>query len=42
MEFTLYTADCTGKAANCLYPHEVKITNRKELAEAIAYDQVFA
>ncbi len=42
MEFTLYTADCTGKAVNCLYPHEVKITNRKELAAAIAYDQVFA
>ena len=42
MELILYTADCTGKAANCLYPHEKKITNQKELVEAIAYDQVFA
>lgn len=42
MELILYTADCTGKAANCLYPHEKKITNQKELVEAIAQDQVFA
>mgnify|MGYP000900947972 CR=1 FL=1 len=42
MELILYTADCTGKAANCLYPHEKKITNQKELVETIAQDQVFA
>ena len=42
MELILYTADCTSKAANCLYPHEKKITNQKELVEAIAQDQVFA
>ena len=42
MELILYTADCTGKAANCLYPHEKKIINQKELVEAIAHDQVFA
>lgn len=42
MELILYTADCTGKAANCLYPHEKKITNQKEMVEAIAQDQVFA
>nr|DAV46415.1 MAG TPA: dsDNA helicase [Caudoviricetes sp.] len=42
MELILYTADCTSKAANCLYPHEKKITNRKELVKAIAQDQVFA
>ncbi len=42
MELILYTADCTGKAVNCLYPHEKKITNQKELVEAIAQDQVFA
>lgn len=42
MELILYTADCTGKAANCLYPHEKKITNQKELVEAIVQDQVFA
>ncbi len=42
MELILYTADCTGKAANCLYPHEKKITSQKELVEAIAHDQVFA
>lgn len=42
MELTIYTADCTGVAQNCLYPHEKKITNTKELVEAIARDQVFA
>lgn len=42
MELILYTADYTGKAVNCLYPHEKKITNQKELVEAIAQDQVFA
>ena len=42
MELILYTADCTGNAANCLYPHKKKITDQKELVEAIAQDQVFA
>lgn len=42
MELTIYTADCTGVAQNCLYPHERKISNTKELVEAIARDQVFA
>lgn len=42
MEFTLYTADCAGNAANCLYPHERQITSPQELAEALAYDQVYA
>lgn len=42
MELILYTADCIGKAVNCLYPHEKKITSQKELVEAIAHDQVFA
>lgn len=42
MELIIYTADCTGNAANCLYPHENKITNVKELVKVIARDQVFA
>lgn len=42
MELILYTADCVGKAANCLYPHEKKITNPEDLVAAIAQDQVFA
>ena len=24
---TVYTAECIGNAANCLYPNEVKITD---------------
>lgn len=42
MEFILYTADCVGKASNCLYPHERKISTKRELLAAIEHDQVFA
>lgn len=42
MKFTLFTADCTGNAANCLYPHERTVASKEELAAAITKDQVFA
>lgn len=42
MKFTLSTADCTGNAANCLYPHDLEISTPDELAAAIMKDQVFA
>ena len=42
MKFTLYTADCTVNAANCLYPHDQEISTPEELAAAIMKDQVFA
>lgn len=42
MKLTLYTADCTGDAKNCVYPHKTEITNKEELVQAVAHDQVFA
>ena len=42
MKFTLFTADCTGNATNCLYPHERTVASKEELAAAITKDQVFA
>lgn len=42
MKFTLSTADCTGNAANCLYPHDQEVSTPEELAAAVAKDQVFA
>lgn len=42
MKLTIYTADCTGDAANCKYPHKVETTNAAELAEAVAFDHVAA
>lgn len=32
---TVYTADCIGNAANCLYPNEVKITD--EVSAKLAF-----
>ena len=42
MKFTLYTADCTGNEANCLYPHEVIINSPEDFAAAVAHDHVTA
>lgn len=42
MQFTLYTADCTGNEANCLYPHKVIINSPEEFASAVARDHVTA
>ena len=42
MRFTLYTADCTGNAANCLYPHEAIINTPEDFAAAVARDHVTA
>lgn len=42
MKFTLYTADCTGKADNCNYPHSAEITDKDSLVVAVTHDQVFA
>ena len=42
MKLTIFTADCTGDAANCRYPHKVDVTSAAELAEAVAYDHVSA
>ena len=42
MRFTLYTADCTGNEANCLYPHEAIINTPEDFAAAVARDHVTA
>ena len=42
MELTLYTADCTGKASNCVYPNKTVVTNAEELKAAIRFDHVAA
>ena len=42
MEFTLYTADCTGDRKNCLYPHRTTVRSGEDLAAAAAYDHVSA
>ncbi len=42
MMFTLYHADCTGNAGNCLYPHAVEISDASSLAGAVSRDYVCA
>lgn len=42
MEFTLYTADCTGNATNSYYPGKVAIRSAEDLARAITHDHVCA
>ncbi|MBQ3803228.1 MAG: primase C-terminal domain-containing protein [Oscillospiraceae bacterium] len=42
MNFTLYTADCTGDRRNCLYPHKTPIRSAEDLAAAAASDHVAA
>lgn len=39
---TIYTAECIGNAANCLYPNEVKITDEVSAKQAFAKDMVCA
>ena len=42
MEFTLFTADCTGNQANCLYPNKCLIRNSDDLLSAVQHDHVCA
>ena len=42
MKLTLYRADCSGDAKNCVYPHKAAIQIPKDLATAAAFDHVFA
>ena len=39
---TVYTAECIGNAANCLYPNEVKITDELSAKLAFSTDMVCA
>lgn len=42
INFTLYTADCTGNSSNCLYPHKMKVTGKDTFIAAIKTDHVTA
>lgn len=42
LDFTLYTADCTGNSGNCLYPNKVRIRNKESFGHAIRMDHVTA
>ena len=42
INLTLYRADTTGDAQNCVYRHEVHAENTAQLREALRYDHVFA
>ena len=42
IEFTLYTADCTGNLSNTVYPNRAVITDEESLLNAIKFDHVTA
>lgn len=42
MRLTLYRADCSGDAKNCVYQHKAEIQTKEELVAAAAFDHVFA
>ena len=42
MQFELFTANCTGDAANCSYPNKVTVSDPAGLAAAVARDHVCA
>lgn len=42
MKFTVFTASCTGREANCRYPQKREIQTAQELKEAAQFDHVCA
>jgi P4 family phage/plasmid primase-like protien len=42
MQITMFTADCTGQAANCSYPNRRMVTTPEEMREAVRFDHVCA
>lgn len=42
LNFTLYTANCVGNSANCLYPNQCVITDRDSFIAATKNDHVMA
>lgn len=40
--FTVFQADCTGNAANCLYRHKVTVADESSFCAAVVKDHVFA
>ena len=42
MQITMFTADCTGQAANCSYPNRSVVTTPVEMQKAVQFDHVCA
>ena len=42
MQITMFTADCTGQAANCSYPNRRVVTTPEVMQEAVRLDHVCA
>ena len=42
MQITMFTADCTGQAANCSYPNRRVVTTPVEMQKAVRFDHVCA
>jgi len=42
MQITMFTADCSGQAANCSYPNRRVVTTPEEMREAVRFDHVCA
>lgn len=42
MQITMFTADCTGQAANCSYPNRRVVTTPAEMQKAVRFDHVCA
>ena len=42
MQFTIFTANCSGNAGNCDYPNEVEIGSAQALQQAVKKDHVGA
>lgn len=42
MEFTLYTANCSGNEQNNSYPNKIVISNAEQLKKAVSFDHVCA
>lgn len=42
LDFTIYTANCTGDSSNCLYPNKVVVTDKDSFIAATKMDHVTA
>lgn len=42
MQITMFTAGCTGQAANCSYPNRRVVTTPEEMQKAVRFDHVCA
>ena len=42
MQFTIFTANCSGNAGNCDYPNKVEVSSAQDLQDAVKKDHVGA